>query len=75
MFTARNQADQMDHSTLALAAPPRTSLALLPTPLMAAPRLSAALEGPQIWIKRDDLTGLGLGGNKVRAGDGSWLAA
>jgi len=56
----------MDRTALALAAIPRTSLALLPTPLVAAPRLSAALEGPQIWIKRDDLTGLGLGGNKVR---------
>jgi D-cysteine desulfhydrase family pyridoxal phosphate-dependent enzyme len=66
MFTARNQAEQMDRSALALAAPPRTSLAFLPTPLVAAPRLTAALEGPQIWIKRDDLTGLGLGGNKVR---------
>ncbi len=36
------------------------------TPLHPLPRLSAALGGPEIWIKRDDLTGLGLGGNKVR---------
>lgn len=38
----------------------------LPTPLAPLPRLSAALGGPELWIKRDDLTGLGLGGNKVR---------
>ena len=30
------------------------------------PRLSAALGGPEIWIKRDDLTGLCFGGNKTR---------
>lgn len=45
---------------------PRYSLANLPTPLEDAPRLSAALGGPRILIKRDDLTGLALGGNKVR---------
>ncbi len=28
--------------------------------------MSAALGGPHVWVKRDDLTGLGLGGNKVR---------
>ena len=44
---------------------PRTRLATLPTPLVAAPRLSAAV-GVEMWIKRDDLTGLLLGGNKVR---------
>ena len=45
---------------------PRLSLAMLPTPLHPARRLSAALGGPQIWFKRDDLTGFGWGGNKVR---------
>lgn len=45
---------------------PRVPLAHLPTPLEAAPRLSAALGGPEIWIKRDDLTGLAFGGNKTR---------
>jgi D-cysteine desulfhydrase family pyridoxal phosphate-dependent enzyme len=44
---------------------PRVALATLPTPLDAAPRLSAEL-GAEVLIKRDDLTGLGLGGNKVR---------
>jgi D-cysteine desulfhydrase family pyridoxal phosphate-dependent enzyme len=48
-----------------IAAMPRLSLAKLPTPLEEAPRLSAAL-GPRILLKRDDLTGVGLGGNKVR---------
>ncbi len=46
--------------------PPRTPLARLPTPLERADRLSASWDGPSIWIKRDDLTGFGLSGNKVR---------
>lgn len=37
-----------------------------PTPLQPLPRLSAHLGGPALWIKRDDLTGFALGGNKVR---------
>ncbi len=45
---------------------PRLPMAVLPTPLQEAPRLSAALGGPRILIKRDDLTGFGFGGNKVR---------
>lgn len=49
-----------------LLALPRIPLACLPTPLQPAPRLSGEL-GIEIWLKRDDLTGLGLGGNKVRA--------
>ncbi len=44
---------------------PRVRLGTFPTPLQPAPRLSAAA-GVEIWLKRDDLTGLGLGGNKVR---------
>jgi len=51
---------------LSLETLPRIDLAHLPTPLDEAPRLSVVLEGPQIFIKRDDLTGLALGGNKVR---------
>ena len=47
--------------------PPRFHLALLPTPLVEAPRLTATLErSPRILIKRDDMTGFGFGGNKVR---------
>jgi D-cysteine desulfhydrase family pyridoxal phosphate-dependent enzyme len=49
-----------------LAALPRLRLAHLPTPLEPCPRFSAALGGPEIWIKRDDLTGLAFGGNKTR---------
>lgn len=41
-------------------------LAQLPTPLEALPRLSVHLGGPRIWAKREDATGLGLGGNKLR---------
>ena len=44
----------------------RVPLAHLPTPIDALPRLSRSLGGPQLFIKRDDLTGLGLGGNKTR---------
>ena len=44
----------------------RIGLAVLPTPLDDAPRLTAALGGPRILVKRDDLTGLALGGNKAR---------
>lgn len=45
---------------------PRINLANLPTPIEFLPRLSALLKGPKIYIKRDDLTGLAEGGNKVR---------
>lgn len=45
---------------------PRLRLATLPTPVQPLPRLGARLGGAQLWVKRDDLTGLGLGGNKVR---------
>ena len=54
----------------ALARQPRVSLAQLPTPLYDAVRFRAVLGGPtrcpRILIKRDDLTALGLGGNKAR---------
>lgn len=45
---------------------PRVSLGCYPTPLMDAKHLSEILGGPRILIKRDDLTGLSLGGNKCR---------
>ena len=50
----------------ALAAFPSVGLSRLPTPLEPLDRLSHYLAGPRIWVKRDDLTGLGLGGNKLR---------
>ena len=45
---------------------PRLKFAHLPTPIEAMPRLTAAHRGPQLWIKRDDQTGLAFGGNKTR---------
>jgi len=50
---------------------PRVNLIVRPTPLTEAPNLARALNhgkpgGPRIFIKRDDLTSLGLGGNKLR---------
>lgn len=45
---------------------PRVSLAHLPTPLELCPGLTRELHGPDIWVKRDDLTGLATGGNKSR---------
>lgn len=45
---------------------PRLRFAHLPTPLEHLPRLSKELNGPEIWIKRDDCTGLSTGGNKTR---------
>jgi len=45
---------------------PRVRLAHLPTPLEYMPNLSKVLGGPDLYIKRDDCTGLGTGGNKTR---------
>lgn len=45
---------------------PRLRFAHLPTPIEELKRLSAELEGPRIYVKRDDATGLALGGNKTR---------
>src|SRR5262247_1356656 len=44
----------------------RLGLAHLPTPLEPLKRLSAFLGGPRLWVKREDATGLGFGGNKLR---------
>jgi D-cysteine desulfhydrase len=46
--------------------PARVSLARAATPLQPLDRLSGLVGGPRIWVKRDDLTGFGLSGNKVR---------
>ena len=45
---------------------PRIRFAHLPTPLEFLPRLSKHLGGPDIYVKRDDCTGLATGGNKTR---------
>src|SRR5882762_7888620 len=44
----------------------RLNFAHLPTPIETLPRLSEALGGPRLLIKRDDQTGLAFGGNKTR---------
>lgn len=49
-----------------LADVPRSGLAILPSPFHEVPRLAAAVGGPELWFKRDDLLGFGFGGNKVR---------
>ncbi|WP_329790144.1 D-cysteine desulfhydrase family protein [Lentzea sp. DG1S-22] len=49
-----------------LSAFPRVALGSWPTPLDEAPRLAAALGAPRVLIKRDDVNGLGAGGNKLR---------
>ncbi len=46
--------------------PSRIKLAQLPTPVEALKRLSQHLDSPEIYIKRDDQTGLAMGGNKTR---------
>jgi len=53
--------------------PDRIRLAHLPTPFEEMPRLAEALGGPPLYVKRDDCTGLALGGNKARKLE--WLAA
>lgn len=45
---------------------PRLHLGEFPTPLQELKNLGRELDGPRIFLKRDDLTGLGLGGNKLR---------
>ncbi|MFD0332660.1 pyridoxal-phosphate dependent enzyme [Streptomyces erythrogriseus] len=53
----------------------KVALPAWPTPMEAAPRLAVeiGLNPDDLWIKRDDLTGLGGGGNKVRKLE--WLVA
>ena len=46
--------------------PRRLLLAQTPTPLQPLDRLSAEIGGPRIWIKRDDMTGAAVSGNKIR---------
>lgn len=46
--------------------PKRVQIAHLPTPIEPLSRLSKHLGGPELYMKRDDLTGLATGGNKTR---------
>jgi L-cysteate sulfo-lyase len=55
----------VERLTDALAPLPRVPLGIWPTPLVRLPRLGAAL-GLDLWMKRDDCSGLALGGNKAR---------
>ncbi len=56
----------MPPRSVVLRFPPRLSLARLPTPLQPLERLRAAVGGPRIWVKRDDLSDCAVSGNKVR---------
>jgi L-cysteate sulfo-lyase len=49
-----------------ISALPRKDLIHRPTPMRRLDRLTRELGGPELWIKRDDLTGLAFGGNKSR---------
>jgi len=51
---------------VAVSRPPRMVLATLPTPLVRAARLEEAVGSGPIYVKRDDLTGFALAGNKAR---------
>jgi 1-aminocyclopropane-1-carboxylate deaminase/D-cysteine desulfhydrase-like pyridoxal-dependent ACC family enzyme len=55
--------EQLQHAIRRL---PRVDLAHLPTPLEEVPNFADHLNGPRIFIKRDDCTGLLFGGNKTR---------
>jgi D-cysteine desulfhydrase family pyridoxal phosphate-dependent enzyme len=55
-----------EHEELTMTAIPRLRFAHIPTSIEELPRLSAHLGGPKIFVKRDDQTGLALGGNKTR---------
>src|SRR5690606_12740732 len=52
--------------TAMAAMPKRLVLAQTPTPIEFLPRLTNLIGGPEVWVKRDDLTGSVLSGNKVR---------
>ncbi|MDP7034149.1 MAG: D-cysteine desulfhydrase family protein [Planctomycetota bacterium] len=46
--------------------PERSKVAQTPTPIHRLERFESRLEGPQLWVKRDDLTGSAMSGNKIR---------
>jgi L-cysteate sulfo-lyase len=67
MKTDQDGPGDIDVLTRRIAAHPRAKLGHFPTPLEPLKRLSAWLSGPAISVKRDDASGMGQGGNKVRA--------
>jgi D-cysteine desulfhydrase/L-cysteate sulfo-lyase len=62
-MTAPLTTDQLRASAAKL---PRVPLAHLPTPLEETTRFAKKLGGPRVFIKRDDCTGMVMGGNKTR---------
>lgn len=46
--------------------PKRIPLGHLPTPIHKLEKLTSLFDGPELYVKRDDLTGIGMSGNKVR---------
>lgn len=56
----------LNRLTASLARFRRLGFAHLPTPLEPMKQLTAHLRGPRLWVKREDCTGVGLGGNKLR---------
>src|SRR5262245_23360734 len=64
--TLLTRTERRHHVRKLLSPLPRVPLAALPTPLEPLPRLTAQLNGPRLFVKRDDMTGLAFGGNKTR---------
>ncbi len=58
--------DQYNELTMDLSRFPRRIYTTHSTPIEYLPRLTQALGGPKIWVKRDDMLGLAPGGNKTR---------
>jgi 1-aminocyclopropane-1-carboxylate deaminase/D-cysteine desulfhydrase-like pyridoxal-dependent ACC family enzyme len=58
--------DKIDELLLSLGRRARAKLALLPTPMHRLRNFARELNLSELWIKRDDLTGLEGGGNKTR---------
>ena len=60
------EANTLERSGIDFAQFPQVALCHRPTPIEDMPRLTKLLGGPKLFIKRDDCTGLALGGNKTR---------
>jgi L-cysteate sulfo-lyase len=67
-MTTRDEPAAAAHDPEWLNAIPRLALGYLPTPLVPLDRFTQtfAPAGPRVWLKRDDCTGLAIGGNKTR---------
>ena len=58
--------ERVERMLLEIGKKPRAALAQLPTPIHRLENFGTQLDGPELWVKRDDLTGLEGGGNKTR---------